>query len=302
MTVLTMPAGVERRTLRTERGPVVASYARPRPGNDRGVAVLMVTGYVGSKEDFWAVLPGIAEAGYHAWTYDQIGQFESPGPLEPEAYTIELLAEDLRTVMAQVTAEITGPTEDPAPLHLVGHCLGGFVARQAALADPDAVSSLSFLGCGPALNEPDQKAGLQRLEDELEKEGGALNLLWPTLKRVVPEKETGLRDFWWRKLETANPGFMHGTARAMGNEPDRSPGVRKAGVPALVVQGKRDRRVWPKSKFAAMAATLGARHIVIKDAAHSPSMEAPEETMAALLEFWRGLSAVQDVYSMRAGA
>ena len=28
----------------------------------------------------------------------------------------------------------------------------------------------------------------------------------------------------------------------------------------------------------------------------------PETLMAALLEFWRGLSAVQDVYSMRAGA
>jgi len=85
MTVLTLPTGVERRVLHTARGPVVASYARPRPENDLGATVLLVTGYVGSKEDFWSVLPGIAEAGYHAWSYDQIGQFESAGPLEAGA-------------------------------------------------------------------------------------------------------------------------------------------------------------------------------------------------------------------------
>jgi pimeloyl-ACP methyl ester carboxylesterase len=280
MTVLTLPAGVERRTLHTARGPVAASYARPRPENDLGVAVLLVTGYVGSKEDFWAVLPALADAGYHAWTYDQIGQYESDGPRDPEAYTVELLAEDTRAVISQVRAQTAGNS----PLHLVGHCLGGFVARAAALTEPSAVRSLTLLGCGPSLNAPKQRAGLAELDRKLE--GGSLELLWPVIKRVIPERETGLRAFWFAKLKDANPGFMHGTARAMADESDRTPELHATGIPALVVHGRRDKRVWHRSVFAAMAAQLGANHVVIEKAAHSPSIEQPQRTVEVLLNFW----------------
>jgi len=276
MTVLTLPTGVERRVLNTARGPVVASYARPRPENDLGAAVLLVTGYVGSKEDFWSVLPAIAEAGYHAWSYDQIGQYESAGPTDPSAYAIELLAEDARSVIPQVG----GGT----PVHLVGHCLGGFVARAATLADPAAVASLTMLGCGPGLTEPKQRAGLAELDRRLE--AGSLELLWPTIKRVVPERNAALREFWFNKLQGANPGFMHGTARAMAEEHDRSAELAATGLPVLVVHGKRDKRVWSRAAFAAMAAQLGADHVVIDKVAHSPSLEQPQQTVEVLLNFW----------------
>jgi pimeloyl-ACP methyl ester carboxylesterase len=35
-----------------------------------------------------------------------------------------------------------------------------------------------------------------------------------------------------------------------------------------------------------MAARLGAAHVVIDNAAHSPSLEQPERTLRALLNFW----------------
>ena len=280
MTVVTLPAGVERRMLDTPRGPVAASYARPRPDTDLGIAVLLVTGYVGSKEDFWSLLPAIAEAGYHGWTYDQIGQYESAGPPDPSAYSIDLLAQDARSVIAQVGAITPGN----APVHLVGHCLGGFVARAAALADPSAVASLTLLGCGPHLGEPKQRAGLAELDRKLET--GSLELLWPVIKRVVPERDAALRAFWFDKLQGANPGFMHGTARAMAQEPDRTEGLAATRIPALVLHGRGDRRVWKRSAFAAMAARLGAEHVVIERAAHSPSLEQPERTTEALLSFW----------------
>jgi pimeloyl-ACP methyl ester carboxylesterase len=280
MPVLTLPAGVERRVLHTSRGRVVASYAQPRSGHDRGIAVVLVTGYVGSKEDFWSVLPAIAEAGYHGWTYDQIGQYESAGPRDPEAYSIELLAEDARSVIAQVSAD----TGTDAPVHLVGHCLGGFVARAAALAEPSSVASLILLGCGPHLREPDQRAGLAELDRRLE--AGSLALLWPVISRVVPERNATMRAFWFDKLQGANPGFLHGTARAMAKEPDRTGELAASRLRVLVLHGRGDRRVWRRSTFAAMAARLGAAHVVIDKAAHSPSLEQPEQTLRALLNFW----------------
>jgi pimeloyl-ACP methyl ester carboxylesterase len=36
-----------------------------------------------------------------------------------------------------------------------------------------------------------------------------------------------------------------------------------------------------------MARRLGARHEVIADAVHSPAVEAPEDTVAALSRFWK---------------
>ena len=280
MTVLSLPTGVQRRTLHTPRGPVAASYARPHPDNDSGAAVLLVTGYVGSKEDFWALLPAIAAAGYHGWTYDQIGQYESVGPPDPDAYTIELLAQDTLAVISQVRAHAAANTR----VHLVGHCLGGFVARTAALAQPATVASLTLLGCGPSLDAPKQRAGLAELDRKLE--AGSLELLWPVIKRVIPERDTGLRAFWFAKLKDANPGFMHGTARAMAEEHDRTTELAATKIPVLVAHGRRDKRVWHRSAFAAMAHQLGANHIVIDKAAHSPSIEQPQPTLEALLNFW----------------
>lgn len=280
MTVLSLPSGVQRRQLSTARGPVVASYARPRPEDDLGIAVVLITGYVGSKEDFWSLLPSIAAAGYHGWAYDQIGQYESPGPLDPAAYTIELLTDDARSVITQISAELGGNTS----VHLVGHCLGGFVARCATLIEPAMVRTLTLLGCGPSLDAPTQRAGLAELDRKLEM--GSLDLLWPVIKRVVPERDAALRAFWFAKLEGANPGFMHGTARAMANEPDRTAALRATEVPMLVMHGRRDKRVWPRTVFASMAEDLGAEYVVVDGAAHSPSLEQPQRTLESLLGFW----------------
>ena len=67
------------------------------------------------------------------WRVDQRGQYESPGPDDPAAYTVAELAGDVLAV-ARAAAGGTG-----RPLHLVGHSFGGLVARAAVLADPAAV-------------------------------------------------------------------------------------------------------------------------------------------------------------------
>lgn len=284
---LPLPAGIERRVLHTSRGAVVASHARPRPERDLGIAVLMVSGYVGSKEDFWPLLPGIAAAGYHAWAFDQLGQYESTGPDDAEAYSIDLLAEDVREVAAQVG--------DGTAVHLLGHCLGGFISRAAALAEPGAVRSLTLLACGPSMAEPKHDAMLTDLDRKLDM--GSLELLWPLVKRLVPERDAALRDFWHLKLRTANAGFMRGTARAMRVEPDRTDELVASDVPVLVMHGRRDRRLWSRAAFAAMAGRLGAEHVVIDGAAHSPNSEQPDSTLDALLGFWADCRALSGVAS-----
>src|SRR3954447_12278006 len=107
-----------------------------------GATVLLVAGYTGSKEDFAPLLRPLCSAGYRAVALDQRGQYESPGPDDPAAYTVAELAADVLAVGRVLRVETSGP------LHLLGHSFGGLVGRAAVLAEPGLFTSLTLLGSG----------------------------------------------------------------------------------------------------------------------------------------------------------
>src|SRR5690606_20183834 len=74
---LVLPAGVTSTVVDTSRGPFAALVASA--GGDRHGHVLLVPGWTGSKEDFAALLPLLADAGFDVTAYDQRGQYETPG-------------------------------------------------------------------------------------------------------------------------------------------------------------------------------------------------------------------------------
>src|SRR6478672_6946134 len=78
----------EHRTFDGGAGPLTALDTGPA---DRGT-VLMVAGYTGTKEDFAPLLRPLHSAGLRAVALDQRGQYESPGPDDPAAYTVAELA------------------------------------------------------------------------------------------------------------------------------------------------------------------------------------------------------------------
>ena len=57
------------------------------------------------------------------------------------------------------------------------------------------------------------------------------------------------------------------------------------GLPTLVLHGEYD-DAWLPHLQAQMARRLGAEHHVVAEALHSPAVEQPEATLAALLGFW----------------
>src|SRR3954471_3513098 len=114
------------RTFAGGTGPLVALDT----GAGDGATVLLVAGYTGTKEDFAPILAPLAAAGVRAVAIDQRGQYESPGPDDPAAYSVDVLAADVLLVSALLRGEGGGP------LHLLGHSFGGLVCRGAVLADP----------------------------------------------------------------------------------------------------------------------------------------------------------------------
>jgi pimeloyl-ACP methyl ester carboxylesterase len=272
---------VSRRDLDTPAGPIALLDSGPVSGE--ADPVLLVPGYTGSKEDFFLVLGTIAAAGHRVIAMDQRGQFESPGPDDPAAYTVDALAADVRLVLA----DLAGP--EGRPVHCLGHSFGGLVVRAAAVAEPAAVASVVLLCSGPAGIGGNRKARMEALAPLLA--AGGLPAIYDHMERLAAGDARAaaappeLRAFLRRRFLASSPVGLAGMGEALLGEPDRVAALRDSGLPVLVAHGLGD-DAWPPAVQAEMARRLGARYAVVPDAAHSPAAEQPAVTAGLLLDFW----------------
>lgn len=265
----------ERRTVRTPSGPVAVLDTGP----GQLTPVLLVPGYTGSKEDFAPLLDRLAAAGRRTVAIDLPGQYESPGPDDPAAYGIDILAADVAAVVADMRARP----------HLLGHSFGGLVGRAAVLAAPSTVSSYVLLDSGPAAAVGERRSRLEALEPVLDSGGlpavyaaieaaGATDPRW----QATP---VDLRDFLKRRFLASSAAGLKGMGDALRHEPDRVDQLAAAGVPLLVACGVDD-DAWPPAVQEEMAHRLRAGFVAIPGAQHSPAVENPDETARILLDFW----------------
>jgi pimeloyl-ACP methyl ester carboxylesterase len=278
--------GARPRTFPGGAGPLAALDTGPDAAS--AGTVLLVAGFTGSKEDFAPLLAPLAAAGLRAVAIDQRGQFESPGPDDPAAYSVASLAADVLAVAAVLRAE------GPEPLHLLGHSFGGLVARGAVLADPDAVASLTLLGSGPGRLTGPRADLLDHLAPLLE--AGGVRLVHETMEQLASADPRAqavpapTRAFLGRRFLRNSAAGLRGMADAMLGEPDRVAELAATGVPVLVAHGEAD-DAWTPQAQADMARRLGARHEVVPGAIHSPAVENPSRTVEVLLRFWSDVPA-----------
>ncbi len=158
---LQLPSGVRRLTIETSRGKFAALEALPPSGVHERQPALLVPGYTGSKEDFLLILQALAAAGRQVVAIDMRGQFETPGADDAAPYQLGALAADVAMVADWLSeghdgaASPGGPGSGPSGpgggrgVHLLGHSLGGLVAREVLLARAARISSLILMSSGP---------------------------------------------------------------------------------------------------------------------------------------------------------
>ena len=274
-TRFTLPSGA---IAALDTGPAAPSGPEP----SRPVA-LLVPGYTGSKEDFLPLLRPLAHAGYRAVAIDQRGQFESEWATDPAGYALAALAEDV----CQLATDLA-----PSRLHLVGHSLGGLVGRAAVLAKSELFDSFTMMGSGPAAVTGQRRILLDMGELVLAQHGMAG--LWKRLEfsaRADPKyarSSPALRQFLQTRFMATDPVGLRAMGAALRVLEDRTDELARTGVPILVLYGESD-DAWLPAVQAEMAQRLGAAHVVIPDAAHSPAVENPAATVRALLDFWQTL-------------
>ncbi|MFI0504903.1 alpha/beta fold hydrolase [Streptomyces albogriseolus] len=273
------------RRLPTVRGEFAVLDVSPAAGVPVRGTVLLLPGYTGSKEDFTLVLEPLAARGYRAVAVDGRGQHGSDGPADDEsAYAQDELAKD---VWAQARAV-------DAPVHLVGHSMGGQIARAAVLLDHSPFRSLTLVSSGAARISASQEQRVTLLRDALAVM--SMEECWEAILAMGPPEEVGgpargiggpeqLRKRW---LNT-KPAQLLATGQQLCAEPDRVAELAAVPLPFHVLSGSHD-DTWPVPDLDAMARRLQARRTVVDGAGHSPMVDHPTATARSLADFFDTLA------------
>ncbi|MFI9151999.1 alpha/beta fold hydrolase [Streptomyces sp. NPDC053367] len=276
------PVGARAYRLRTERGDFAVVDHDVEPGLPRKGVVLLLPGFTGSKEDFHLLHQPLAARGWRTVAVDGRGQFESDGPGDDEsAYAQRELARD---VLAQAAA-----LGGAGPLHLLGHSLGGQIARAAVLLDHSPFASLTLVASGPARISASQQARVKLLHDALAVM--TMEQVWEAIRATDPPEDVGGpgggggQDHLRRRWLAHKPAQLLATGRQLCTEPDRVAELAALPLPFHVLSGAFD-DTWPVPLLDEMAVRLGAHRTVVEGAEHSPNVEQPLRTAEALADFW----------------
>ncbi len=239
----------------------------------RGPALVCVHGFGGAKEDFADHLEVLGRS-HRVIVFDHRGHGASDKPDRPEAYSKHRLVADTLAVADALGAE---------RFRLLGHSMGGMVARRLVLDYPARVDALVLMDTAPgpvpgldgALIELAAEVALTEGMDRLR---AALDahapLGTPAHERLVATRP-GYREFLDRKWAALSPVMWATMVRAIRDQDDELEAMAAIGVPTLVLVGEHDTPFLEASR--AMAARIpGARLAVIRDAGHSPQFENPE--------------------------
>lgn len=257
--------------------------------------ILLVPGFTGSKEDFIALMPYLAQFGYSVASYDHRGQYESPGPASSFGYAMDDFVDDALRVSADLM------THSDLPLHLVGHSFGGLVAQAVMrrhLKDLDAgdterlFASLTLLASGPAAVPGELQVLAAQFVALLP--ATPLDTIWEhkeSLDRangwLPPSPE--VHQFLRRRFTSNNPFALQAKAeilvRIHDGVDELSAAAQAVGLPILVAYGEDDDR-WTPQEQEDMASRLGARRVRWPGIGHSPNAEQPEMCSAALAAYF----------------
>lgn len=265
---LELPEGVAEATIETDRGRFAAHVVRAA---DPVAHVLLIPGWTGSKEDFTPLLPLLASIGFDATSYDQRGQFETPGT-EHDDYSLAGFSSDAAAIADACS---------PLPTHLLGHSFGGLVAQAAALEHTASWRTLSLLDSGPgALGESAERP----LGMFLKVLGKVPLIDIHHYRENGVERPPAISAFLERRFTSNTVASLKAMTQHLLAAPDRIGGVRELHLPCWVGRGADD-DAWPHDIQADMARRLGVEIHVVPESAHSPAVENPHGLADAWFPF-----------------
>jgi pimeloyl-ACP methyl ester carboxylesterase len=244
-----------------------------------GEPVLLVHGLGSSTLDWQPQVDALAPR-YQVITYDVRGHGRSSKPRQ--RYSVRLFAEDTAAFIRSLGV---------GAVHVVGISMGGMIAFQLAVSNPELVRSLVIVNSGPAMPITTfaqrlmiwSRIAIVRLRG-MRKMGEVL------ASRLLPKPEhAGLRQQFIERWAANDPTAYLASLKGLVNWSvvDRLGAIA---CPTLILTADQD--YTPVDvKRAYMAMIPGARLVVVDDARHMLPVERPEPFNEALLAFLAQASA-----------
>ncbi|QBI18175.1 alpha/beta fold hydrolase [Egibacter rhizosphaerae] len=258
--------------------PLAYVAARPTGGRQRRVApLLLVHGFTGSKEDFDAVLPGLA-ADRIVVAIDLPGHGDSPGPRRPEAYDLPALAGWVLGAAGSLGWE---------RFHLLGHSLGGLVTQRVADIASTRLRALVLADTGAGAPADEAIEGLEAIATAVRRDGLAAG--WHERSRRAAARAAGAPDparetFDRRRFHELEPGAVIGEARALVTATPLRALLCGFEVPTLILHGEHE-DIWPEPDQRLLAGLIpGARRVVVPGG-HTPQLDAPQAWLGPVRAF-----------------
>jgi 2-succinyl-6-hydroxy-2,4-cyclohexadiene-1-carboxylate synthase len=247
-----------------------------------GPPFVLLHGFTGARDDFADHAARFAEYATVV-SFDHRGHGSSDKPPDVACYTFDRLTADTIDVADQLGLE---------QFTLLGHSMGGMVARRLALAHPERVRSLILMDTSPGLPEsidPDlaDAAAALALEGDMDLLRQILDeadTLGSEADQRVRRERPGYVEYCARKWDEIAPASYAGLLREIVHQPDQLDEMRAISAPTLVIVGEEDEHFVPAARAMAAAVPV-CELVVIPDAGHSPQFENPDAYAAAIEGF-----------------
>lgn len=254
----------------------------------QGRAVVFLHGYPLTREIFRPQLEPISRE-YHAVLLDLPGYGRAEGQPVPE--TLAGFADHVHDFLTE---------RFPAPVVLVGHSFGGYIALEMWRRHPERVGALVLTDTRSQPDTPEARQKRLATAKRLEEPGERLDAAEIVRGLLAPATLTGDRrlvDHLQEIVANVPASTVIATLRAIAERPDLTPVLSTIRVPTLVVWGEEDQLIPPSQSQSMVQQISGSVGVGIPRAGHLPSLESPEALSQALDTFLARVGPASSGYS-----
>jgi pimeloyl-ACP methyl ester carboxylesterase len=231
--------------------------------------LLLVHGFTGSDMDWLDVQPALAKS-RRVVSYTHRGHGDSA---HTDTYSIDELVADLEAVVDGLGL---------APMHLLGHSMGGVVVLRYALAHRDRLASLVLMDTFAAPPGALLDSWIDSVADIVRTDGMAK--LVELMRQYTPDMPPHIAERVEYKMSRMDPNAFLELGRALQTSPSVVDRLGElAGIPVTVLVGANDAPLLEPSRVM-HDAIPGSELVVIPDTGHTPQEERPDEWLRAIEE------------------